>query len=248
MRFKHKLSAVPVSAPENILGARANLNRLVGVYCVDAQMETEFLSDERELIADAQAGDGAAFCALARRYERRIYSLALHYCHDAHDAEDLTQEVWLRVFRALADFRGDAAFYTWLRQITIHAFLNHRRGPVFKQDSATLRLSQGAVDTHAAFAPPQLHDAEAALHDRLLVAQVMDTLGELPAQQRLIFLLKHDEGMTYEEIARALDCAPGTVKKALFRAVAKLRARLCVNDERTDETPGLAPCAAGENF
>ncbi len=211
-------------------------------------METEFLSGERELIACAQAGDCEAFCALTRRYERRIYALALHYCRDAHDAEDLTQEVWLRAFRALADFRGDAAFYTWLRRITIHVFLNQRRGPAFKQDSATLRLSQCEAATPDAFAPPRSHDAEATLHDRLLVAEVLDALGELPAQQRLIFLLKHDEGMTYEEIARALDCAPGTVKKALFRALTKLRTRLCVARENPDEATSLAPCAAGENF
>ncbi len=247
MRFKHKLSLLPAAAPENISGAHANLNRLGGVYCVDAQMETELLSDERKLIAAAQTGDCAAFCVLARRYERRIYSLALHYCRDAHEAEDLTQEVWLRVFRALADFRGDASFYTWLRRITMHAFLNHRRGPAGRVTTATRDLSQAEVDAHNN-SPAHARATETALHDRLLVAQVLAALGELPAQQRLIFLLKHNEGMTYEEIARALDCAPGTVKKALFRAVAKLRTRLCVQDERAAEATGLAPCVAGEKF
>lgn len=209
-------------------------------------METELSSGEQELIARAQAGDCEAFCALARRYERRIYSLALHYCRAAPDAEDLTQEVWLRAFRALAGFRGDASFYTWLRQITIHVFLNQRRGPAARHAvMTTSELSQSELDAHDC---SLTHDAEAALHDRLLVVQVLAALGELPAQQRLIFLLKHNEGMTYEEIASALDCAPGTVKKALFRAVTKLRARFCVPDERTDEATNLAPCAAGENF
>jgi RNA polymerase sigma-70 factor, ECF subfamily len=202
------------------------------------------LSSERELIERAQAGDRDSFCALAQCYERRIYLLALHYCRDAHDAEDLAQEVWLRAYRALKSFRAEASFYTWLRQITINAFLNHRRSPTFKQNGARLRplvLALDAADPAVELAAAQAYEPEAALHDRLLVAQVMEALTELPAQQRLIFLLKHHEGMTYEEIARALDCAPGTVKKALHRAIEKLRARLGVSLAETDAEAHFAP-------
>ncbi len=195
-------------------------------------MGQEPLTNESELIDCARAGDRASFCALAERYERRVYTLALHYCRDPHDAEDLSQEVWLRAARALTEFRAESSFYTWLRRITIHTFLNHRRARTVKHADETttarwLELDAAALDAHATPA----HDAEDALHDRLLVAQVFGALAELPAQQRLIFLLKHHEGMTYEEIAIELNCAPGTVKKALFRAVVKLRARLCVEPD-----------------
>src|SRR5918912_210738 len=90
-------------------------------------MRAELSSGEPELIARARGGDREAFCALAALYERRIYTLARYYCRNAHDAEDLAQEVWLRAFRALADFRGEASFYTWLRRITVHTFLNYAR-------------------------------------------------------------------------------------------------------------------------
>ena len=215
-------------------------------------MGPDLLPSESELIGRAQAGDRESFCALAARYERRVYTLALHYCRDRADAEDLSQEVWLRAFRALAGFRGEASFYTWLRRITIHTFLNHRRARTVKHtDDAScprwLELDAGeAVHAHANV---RTHDPEDALQDRLLVAQVMHALAELPAQQRLIFLLKHQEGMTYEEIAAATNCAPGTVKKALFRAVVRLRAQLCAQAEPAQpEAPALTPCAAREHY
>ena len=211
-------------------------------------MGTELLSEETELIARAQAGDRAAFCALAGRYERRIYALARHYCRNAHDAEDLSQEVWLRAFRALADFRGAASFYTWLRRITVHTFLNYRRDRAHRSNDESLRLDQlelaAGVDADATRAA-RAHDAESVLHNRMLVAQILDALADLPAQQRLVFLLKHEEGMTYEEIAAALGCAPGTVKKALHRAVLKLRTRLCAQTELQTDAVDLTPCAAG---
>lgn len=204
-------------------------------------MAAELLNSETELIARAKGGDREAFCTLAAQYERRIYALARYYCRNATDAEDLSQEVWLRAFRALADFRGEASFYTWLRRITVHTFLNHARAP--RHDQA---LACECADNEMNASVPPARVVEMALHDRLLVAQVWAALAELPAQQRLVFLLKHEEGMTYEEIAATLACAPGTVKKALHRAVLKLRARLGAQPALQPEATGaLTPCAAG---
>lgn len=200
-------------------------------------MGEELLTSEGQLIARARAGDREAFCALAGRYERRVYRLALHYCRDAHDAEDLSQEVWLRAFRSLPTFRGEASFYTWLRQLMINAFLNHRRGATLKGDDGAVRARHVGLDT---LDEARARDGETALDERLLTGEVMRALAELAPRQRLVFLLKHQEGMTYEEIARALGCSAGTAKKALFRAVAKLRARLCVEAGAAEEN--LAPC------
>ena len=217
--------------------------------CLYVQAQTmglELLTSESELIGRARAGDHESFCALAAAYERRVYTLALHYCRDRHDAEDLSQEVWLRAARALADFRGESSFYTWLRRITIHTFLNHRRARTVKQTDETSSPRWLELDASAA---ALADDTEDALHNRLLVAQVMHALAELPAQQRLVFLLKHHEGMTYEEIAAATNCAPGTVKKALFRAVVRLRAQLCAQAEPPQpDAAALTPCAAREHY
>ncbi|HVG29476.1 MAG TPA: sigma-70 family RNA polymerase sigma factor [Pyrinomonadaceae bacterium] len=194
-------------------------------------MRKETSTSETELIARARAGDREAFCRLAALHSRRVHTLALHYCRDAADAEDLSQEVWLRAFRSLDTFRAESSFYTWLRRIAVNTFLNQRRAARSRFEDAARRLEGGEADAETIDGAP---DAESALHERLLAGRVRDALAELSPQQRLVFLLKHDEGMTYEEIAVALSCSAGTVKKALARAVAKLRARLRAGAEADD--------------
>ncbi len=207
------------------------------------------ITSEYELIERAKTGDTEAFCELAKNYQRRIYSLALHYCRDPHDAEDLSQEVWLKAFKAIGKFRGDASFYTWLRQIVINSFLNHQRemSYMFGNERTTVRMEElKAADGEGAeiITHPRFVESENRLHQRILVERVMQALGELTPPQRLIFLLKHREGMTYQEISEALECSTGAVKKSLFRTVLKLRAALGVGVERAAD---YAPFAAGEN-
>jgi len=204
---------------------------------------------EHELIEGAQRGDPEAFSLLARNYERRIYSLALHYTRDTHDAEDLSQEVWLKAYKAIHTFRGEASFYTWLRQIMINSFINYRRATRLRllgrtQAGAEAIESLACTEELSGATIPQAHELEELTHNKILIEKVMQALGELSAQQRLMFLLKHREGMTYEEIARAFGCSTGTVKKSLFRAVAKLRTALGVETASTTYTA----CAAGENY
>jgi RNA polymerase sigma-70 factor (ECF subfamily) len=190
---------------------------------------------EAGLIERAQAADAEAFAELAGRYERRIYSLALHYSHDAEDAEDLSQEAWLRAFRAINTFKGESSFYTWIRKITINCFLNHERTPFARLRSMLPQANQD---------PPRAipHDSEHLLHDRILVQKVMVALGQLTPRQRLIFILKHQEGMTYEEIAKVVGCSTGTAKKAVARALVRVREQLHVTPEPKD----CVPCAAGQ--
>lgn len=169
---------------------------------------------ERELLERSRAGDEEAFCALAGLYARRVYLVARSFCSTAEDAEDLSQEVWLRAVRSLGEFRGDCAFYTWVRQIMLHTFLNAKRA--------------SARERHRVAVDESLVGGEGSAINRVLAQRAMLALQELPEQQRLIVILKHLEGMTYDEIARTLHCSEGTVKKALFRAIQKLRGHLNV--------------------
>ncbi len=200
---------------------------------------------ENQLILSAQAGNREAFSSLAQRFERRVYTLALYYTREQADAEDLAQEVWMKAYRALPTFRGEASFYTWLRQITVNTFLNHRRGERLRRSDHTTPLES---DREAAtegdlngLLKGRAHRVEEEYDQRILVDKVFQALGELTPQQRLIFLLKHREGMTYEEIAKMFNCSTGTIKKALFRAVTNLRQQLGVEPAPLE----YAQCGAG---
>lgn len=192
------------------------------------------MTSENELIRRAQGGDLDAFCRLAREYERRVYSLALHYCRRPEDAEDLSQEVWLKALRSLKGFRFESSFHTWLRRIMVNAFLNHRRAETVTQGEVktTVKLDSLEELLEEQTLARGLADegAEGLYHRRIMAGRVMRALGELTEQQRLIFLLKHREGMTSQEIADALNCSAGTVKKSLFRSVEKLRDALGVGE------------------
>lgn len=192
------------------------------------------MNSEEQLIRRAQAGDTEAFCELARAYERRIYSLALHYCRDRQDAEDLSQEVWLKAYSALSSFRFESGFYTWLRKISINCFLNHRRSK-----SAKLREQTESDDYFGTRSVSG--NLEATLQNRLVIDRVRQVLADVTPQQRLMFLLKHEEGMTYEEISREFGCSTGAVKKSVSRTVTKLRQQLGVDDEAEN----YVSCAAG---
>ncbi|MDT7806434.1 MAG: hypothetical protein QOJ70_247 [Acidobacteriota bacterium] len=203
------------------------------------------MTSENELIRRAQGGDIEAFCGLAREYERRVYALALHYCRHTEDAEDLSQDVWLKAFKALGGFRFESSFYTWLRRIMVNAFLNHRRALTVTRDDEKMivRLDslEELLDEQTLARGLASDTAEDDFQRGILVGRVMRALGELTEQQRLIFLLKHREGMTYQEIAEALGCSAGSVKKSLFRSIEKLRSSLGLDAE----TEGRVPLGAG---
>lgn len=182
---------------------------------------------DADLIKRAQAQDINAFCALAERYARRIHLLALHYCRNSQDAEDLSQEVWLKAYQALGTFRSDSSFYTWLRRITINAFLNHRRSTVFRRRGQTTAVQLTPIDAESSDASfASRSNSPETIYNKLLFENVIEALAELTPSQRLAFLLRHYEGMSYQEIATAMNCSSGTVKKGVSRAIAKLRARL----------------------
>lgn len=199
---------------------------------------------EEELVKRSQSGDAEAFCQLANAYGRRVHLLAMHFCRDRHDAEDLSQEVWLRAFRAINTFRGESSFYTWLRRVLVNTFLNNHRG-------ARLHLLSSLPTEHDDFEPidfaerasaPPSFNLEQVMDNKLLVERVMEALQNVSPQQRLIFLLKHREGMTYQEIAELVGCSAGSAKKSVFRTVLRLRDTLGIQCAE----PRFTARAAGE--
>jgi RNA polymerase sigma-70 factor (ECF subfamily) len=177
---------------------------------------------ESELIARAQCGDAEAFCVLATHHHRSLYLLALKYSGNHHDAEDLMQDVMLNAYRAIHQFRGMSSFRTWLARIMMNSFLNQKR----KSDPLGPAKRQDPIEPD--FEPPfdsanPKHGSERIVHNGLVMQQILKLLGSVPERQRLMFLMKHQEGMTCEEIADTMGTSVGTVKKTLFRVVDRLR-------------------------
>lgn len=179
-------------------------------------------AEETELIARAQGGDVEAFCKLAANHQRSLYVLALKYSGNHHDAEDLTQEVMLNAYRCIHQFKGMSSFHTWLSRIMVNAFLNQKRKSDPLASSQRQETTEEAFEASWSISRP-IHTSERAVHNGLVAQQVVELLDAVPPRQRLMFLMKHQEGMTCEEIADMMGTSVGTVKKTLFRVVDKLR-------------------------
>ena len=168
--------------------------------------------EESDLIARAQTGDVDAFCLLVSGHQRVMYAMALRFCGNHHDAEDLVQEVFLNAYRAIARFRSESSFHTWLRRIMVNSFLSHKRR---KEPPPPLDVTEGVGF-------PAIGSDRIAFNN-VMVQQILQRLEDMPARQKLMFILKHQEGMTCEEIAENFGTSVGTVKKTLFRVVDRLR-------------------------
>ena len=189
------------------------------------------LTDE-ELVALAQAGDRKAFEELVVRHQQRAYSLALHMClGDVQEAQDLTQEAFLRAFRNIGSFRGDSTFYTWLFRIVVNTCLDGRRKRSRWENLFSFwrsRSEENEESDELETQPDQRPGADplANLSGRELSKEVRKALAQLPPRQRMALQLKVIHGMNLKEIADIMGAAEGTVKSHLFRATHRLQRTL----------------------
>jgi RNA polymerase sigma-70 factor (ECF subfamily) len=177
---------------------------------------------DSELAARAAAGDGAAFRALVERHRSMVYRLAYQFAGNHYDAEDIAQDVFIKVFRSLDRFRYDAQLTSWLYRIVMNACIDHKRrhAPAgwapFTED-AEFRMANTPED-----GPGPEDQAYGGQLGDVLQAEI----ARLPPGQRLVFTMRHHEGLKLSEIADALGLAEGTVKRQLHAAVHRLRAAL----------------------
>ncbi len=169
---------------------------------------------EWQLIQASAAGDEQAFEHLYRHYSRRVYSLCLRILGDPTDAEDVTQEVFLQVYRKLKTFRGDSAFTTWLYRLTVNAALMHLRKSTVRHEQAEDDEQIKIMTDHAA------RERRNRVLDRLALERAIQAL---PPGYRTVFILHDVEGYEHEEIARMLGISVGTTKSQLHKARLRLR-------------------------
>lgn len=169
------------------------------------------------LVERVQKGDKYAFDLLISKYQHRIVSLVTRYVNDYAEAQDVAQEAFIKAYRAIGNFRGDSAFYTWLYRIAINTAKNwlvaqKRRPPAFDID---------AVDAEQYDIDSRLKD-KATPENELLREEIKETvyrtIAELPEDLRTAIVLREMEGMSYEEIATTMECPIGTVRSRIFRA------------------------------
>ena len=172
---------------------------------------------DQQLVERVQAGDKAAFDVLVRKYQHRVLKLVGRFVSDAAEAEDVAQEAFLKAYRALASFRGDSAFYTWLYRIAINtaknALVSNRRRPV---DFDLDLQDPEQYDRHARLKEGDTPEGVLLTEEiRTVVERAME---QLPEDLRTAIVLRELEGLSYEEIAEAMDCPVGTVRSRIFRA------------------------------
>jgi RNA polymerase sigma-70 factor (ECF subfamily) len=172
---------------------------------------------DQELVARVQQGDKKAFDLLVLKYQQKITNLISRYIRDPHEVLDVTQEAFIKAYRAIPKFRGDSAFYTWLYRIAINTAKNYlvaqgRRPPsddveaeMAEQMDVGVRLKEtGTPENHV-------------LTEEISMT-VQKAIDDLPEDLRTAIVLRELEGMSYEEIANAMSCPVGTVRSRIFRA------------------------------
>jgi RNA polymerase sigma-70 factor, ECF subfamily len=181
---------------------------------------------DQQLVARAQRGDKRAFELLVEKYQRKLGRLLARFIRDPAEVEDVTQEAFIKAYRALPAFRGDSAFYTWLYRIGINTAKNYlmalgRRAPTSTEVEA--EDAEGFEDGE------QLRDIntpESVLLSKEIAQTVNATIDQLPEELRTAIQLREIEGMSYEDIARIMDCPIGTVRSRIFRAREAIAERL----------------------
>ena len=196
----------------------------------DARQAAVKISDDHALVRDAQAGDRLAFEELVRRYDREVLRLALNLVHRSEDARDIYQESFLRVYRNLHRFRFECSFYTWLYRIVTNVALDHlRRRSSRREDQAP--ASEEFDGTSRDFFDRQPESNAASNPERVVLGQelgqrIQEAIDRLSPRERVVFELKHYQGLKLRVIGEMLGTSEETVKNSLFRATRKLRASL----------------------
>jgi|SRR6056300_231052 RNA polymerase sigma-70 factor (ECF subfamily) len=174
-------------------------------------------ASDQQLVNRVRAGDTNAFNFLVLRYQNRVAALVARFIKDHQEVEDVTQEAFIKAYRALHLFRGESAFYTWLYRIAVNTAKNSlvargRRPPTSDLDAGEAELVEIGAPLHDQDTP------EGSLATAALKAAVEKAIEELPEDLRTAFTLREFSGLSYEDITEVMNCPVGTVRSRIFRA------------------------------
>ena len=181
---------------------------------------------DQQLVERVQRGDKRAFDLLVVKYQRKLGRLLSRFIRDPSEVEDVTQEAFIKAYRALPTFRGDSAFYTWLDRIGIKTAKNHLVAMGRRAPTSTEMDAEEAENLESGDQLRDLNTPENQMMSRQVGDTVNQTLQELPEELRTALTLREIEGLSYEEIATAMQCPVGTVRSRIFRAREAVAAKL----------------------
>ena len=173
---------------------------------------------DRQLVARAQSGDKRAFELLVEKYQRKLARLLSRFIRDPAEVEDVTQEAFIKAYRALPAFRGDSAFYTWLYRIGINTAKNYLMAMGRRAPTSTEVEAEEAEGFEEGEQLRDINTPESVLLSNEIAQTVNATIESLPEELRRAIQMREIEGMSYEDIAQAMDCPIGTVRSRIFRA------------------------------
>ncbi|MFN0157565.1 MAG: RNA polymerase sigma factor [Bacteroidota bacterium] len=179
--------------------------------------------DESVLIQRTRDGDLSAFRHIVEEYKMMVYRLALDMTGNADDADDISQDVFLRAYRSFASFRGEAKLNSWLYRITVNVCLDHRSNKNAKRTELRADMES---EEHESLDKNEVAGPDSAAESRVIQGHISKALEVLTTRERSVFVLRHYNDMSLNEIAATLAVTVGTVKSTLFRAVEKLQKEL----------------------
>ena len=181
---------------------------------------------DQQLVERAQRGDKQAFGLLVEKYQRKLARLVARLVRDPGEVEDVTQEAFVKAYRALPSFRGDSAFYTWLYRIGINTAKNYLVAMGRRAPTSTDVEAEEAEGFDGGELLREISTPESLLLTKEIAGTVNGAIEALPEELRSAIQLRELEGMSYEEIAKLMDCPVGTVRSRIFRAREAIAERL----------------------
>jgi RNA polymerase sigma-70 factor (ECF subfamily) len=181
---------------------------------------------DQQLVERAQRGDKRAFELLVAKYQRKLGRLLSRMVRDPAEVEDVTQEAFIKAYRALPSFRGDSAFYTWLYRIAINTAKNYLVALGRRAPTSTEFDNEDAENFEEAEALRDSATPESEMHGKQIAETVNRAMEALPEDLRTAITLREIDGLSYEEIATLMNCPIGTVRSRIFRARESIAAEL----------------------
>jgi RNA polymerase sigma-70 factor (ECF subfamily) len=179
---------------------------------------------DKEPVEKTSQGDLAAFRAIVDEHKKNVFRLAFDMTGNRHDAEDISQEVFLKAYRSLGQFRGESKMSTWLYRVTVNACYDHRSKKAWTSMKPTDRFEEN--DRSPLFHEHASNNPQATAESRVIQGHIDRALDKLTARERSVFVMRHYSDLSMKEIAMVLKISEGTVKSMLFRALKRLQQEL----------------------